>query len=78
MSAQDVLRRNAIRYHLQEDRSSSCGNMALDMDLIFNGYVRIGKDVRLYVTDEGLAFLEHNRVSPEKIRADRKARGEQT
>ena len=54
---QDILRRRALEYHQREDRGSSCGSMAVDMDLIFSGLVEIGKDARLYVTEKGKDWL---------------------
>jgi hypothetical protein len=54
---QDILRRRALEYHQRDDRGSSCGSMAIDMDLIFSGMVKIGSDSRLYVTEAGRAFL---------------------
>jgi hypothetical protein len=68
---QDILRRRALEYHQREERGSSCGSMAIDMDLILSGLVEIGKDSRLYVTDAGRAMLaetpdpSHATPSPE-------------
>jgi hypothetical protein len=55
---QDILRRRALEYHLREDRGSSCGSMAIDMDLLLSGLVAFAEDdARLHVTRAGRKFL---------------------
>lgn len=61
----DIIRRRALEYHMREDRGSSCGHMAVDMDLILSGLVGFGEDARLYVTAAGQDFLAQGIAGPQ-------------
>ena len=54
---QDILRRRGLEYHSHPDRGPSSGSIAVDFDLLLNGFVQVAADARLELSDKGRAFL---------------------